>query len=42
MEFKLQFRSDVFYTQNLCLTFSQSTINLVMFFTDRYNLTVIG
>jgi len=42
MELTLQFRSGVFYTQNLSLTFSQSTINLFMFFTDRYNLTVIG
>ena len=34
--------SDVFYTQNLSLTFSQPSINLFMFFIDRYNLTVIG
>ena len=29
--------SDVFYTQNLYLTFSQPSINLFMFFIDRYN-----
>jgi len=39
---ELTFSYDVFYTQNLSLTFSQPSINLFMFFIDRYNLTVIG